>query len=113
GQPEQFVGVVRYAFHPGLGVLAQTSDANGVRTWYQYDGFGRHREITHGYGSQGPLLKNHTHFDDTWQDGLLAGTSRRRTPRSRRCPFSPRRSPSWTPSGDRCSPSRRDSTDSW
>ncbi|MBZ4396092.1 RHS repeat-associated core domain-containing protein [Myxococcus sp. AS-1-15] len=42
----------RYLFHPGLGVLAQTEDPNGVHTRVQYDGFGRERIATPLY--QGP-----------------------------------------------------------
>ncbi len=33
----------RFAFHPGLGVLAAVEDGNGLRTRLQYDGFGRPR----------------------------------------------------------------------
>ncbi|TQF17842.1 hypothetical protein FJV41_01485 [Myxococcus llanfairpwllgwyngyllgogerychwyrndrobwllllantysiliogogogochensis] len=36
----------RYLYHPGMGVLAQTADPNGVNTRYQYDGFGRPRVVT-------------------------------------------------------------------
>ncbi|MCP3139188.1 RHS repeat-associated core domain-containing protein [Pyxidicoccus xibeiensis] len=32
-----------FAYHPGLGVLALTEDANGLRTQWKYDGFGRLR----------------------------------------------------------------------
>ncbi|WP_177241715.1 RHS repeat-associated core domain-containing protein [Myxococcus fulvus] len=42
----------RYLFHPGLGVLAQTEDPNGVHMRIQYDGFGRERIATPLY--QGP-----------------------------------------------------------
>jgi RHS repeat-associated protein len=34
-----------YAYHPGLGVLALTEDANGLRTQRRYDGFGRLRFV--------------------------------------------------------------------
>lgn len=34
---------IQYAFHPGLGVMGATSDANSVRTEWQYDGWGRLR----------------------------------------------------------------------
>ncbi|WXH30708.1 hypothetical protein WA016_04680 [Myxococcus stipitatus] len=36
----------RYLFHPGLGVVAQTADPNGVHMRLQYDGFGRQRVAT-------------------------------------------------------------------
>ncbi|NVJ20996.1 VCBS repeat-containing protein [Myxococcus sp. AM011] len=44
----------RYLFHPGLGVLAQTADPNGVHVRLQYDGFGRQRIVTPLY--QGPSV---------------------------------------------------------
>ncbi|MBJ6764572.1 VCBS repeat-containing protein [Myxococcaceae bacterium JPH2] len=36
--------VVRFAYHPGLGVLASRSDVNGVSISAQFDGFGRLRK---------------------------------------------------------------------
>jgi RHS repeat-associated protein len=35
-----------YAYHPGLGVLAQEEDPNGLKKTYQYDGFGQLRKQT-------------------------------------------------------------------
>jgi RHS repeat-associated protein len=35
-----------HAYHPGLGVLAQSEDPNGVKTTYQYDTYGRIRKRT-------------------------------------------------------------------
>jgi RHS repeat-associated protein len=35
----------RTAYHPGLGVPALVEDVNGIRTSYQYDGFGRLRKF--------------------------------------------------------------------
>ncbi|MFY0568744.1 RHS repeat-associated core domain-containing protein [Archangium lansingense] len=57
----------RYAFHPGLGVLARVRDPHGAETTFQYDGFGRPRKVlpangattTVTYGWQGLLPYAH------------------------------------------------------
>ncbi|NVJ21002.1 VCBS repeat-containing protein [Myxococcus sp. AM011] len=57
----------RYLFHPGLGVLAQTADPNGVHVRFQYDGFGRQRIVTPMYRgpSEAPANKSivETHYE--------------------------------------------------
>ncbi|MFY2562153.1 RHS repeat-associated core domain-containing protein [Corallococcus terminator] len=57
----------RYLFHPGLGVLAQTADPNGVHVRFQYDGFGRQRIVTPMYRgpSMAPANKSivETHYE--------------------------------------------------
>ncbi|MFP2928227.1 FG-GAP-like repeat-containing protein [Pyxidicoccus sp. 3LG] len=40
-----------FAYHPGLGVLALTEDANGLRTQRKYDGFGRLRFVNTAGGN--------------------------------------------------------------
>ncbi|WP_375757800.1 RHS repeat-associated core domain-containing protein [Corallococcus exercitus] len=64
-------GVTRFAFHSGLGVLAQSADPNGVRTRYQYDGFGRVRTSVPPY--TGPAEACHrivtqSHYE--WEGNL-------------------------------------------
>lgn len=37
--------VQQFVFHPGLGVLAESTDPNGVRMRFRYDGFGKLRRV--------------------------------------------------------------------
>lgn len=64
-------GVTRFAFHSGLGVLAQSADPIGVRTRYQYDGFGRVRTSVPSYKAPAEVCDRtatQTHYE--W-DGSL------------------------------------------
>nr|WP_253899979.1 RHS repeat-associated core domain-containing protein [Corallococcus carmarthensis] len=64
-------GVTRFAFHPGLGVLAQSADPNGVRTRYQYDGFGRVRTSVPAYAGAAEAchrIVTLSHYE--WEGGL-------------------------------------------
>ncbi|RKG77962.1 RHS repeat-associated core domain-containing protein [Corallococcus terminator] len=64
-------GVTRFAFHPGLGVLAQTADPNGARTRYQYDGFGRVRASVPSYKASAAVCNRTSlqqHYE--WENGL-------------------------------------------
>ncbi|NVI97980.1 VCBS repeat-containing protein [Myxococcus sp. AM009] len=64
-------GVSRFAFHPGMGVLAQAADPNGVRTRYQYDGFGRVRTLVPSYKAPAEVCNRtavQTHYE--WEGSL-------------------------------------------
>lgn len=64
-------GVTRLAFHPGLGVLAQSADPNGVRTRYQYDGFGRVRTSAPSYKAAAEVCdRTATQTDYEWDGNL-------------------------------------------
>ncbi|WP_434348867.1 RHS repeat-associated core domain-containing protein [Myxococcus virescens] len=64
-------GVSRFAFHAGLGVLAQTADPNGVLTRYQYDGFGRVRTEVPSYKAPAEVCnRTAIRTDYEWGGGL-------------------------------------------
>jgi RHS repeat-associated protein len=69
---------VEQVFHPGLGVLAVSEDANGVRTRWQYDGLGRLRVESAPYRTDGlaPPVQGATFLQYGEEQGRLALTVR-------------------------------------